>query len=47
MVTGTPRQVLTADVIGEVYRVEAVVELSPRTGAPTATYLRPSRLGAH
>lgn len=43
--TGTPRQVLTADLIDEVYRVEAVVEMSPHTNAPTATYLHPSRPG--
>src|SRR5690606_40975170 len=36
---GAPDDVLTDDLIRSVYRVEAVVETSPHTGAPLATYL--------
>lgn len=35
---GTPRDVLTAELIRQVYEVEAIVEESPHTGAPTITY---------
>lgn len=39
---GAPDDVLTDDLIRSVYRVEAVVETSPHTGAPLATYLGPA-----
>ena len=37
--TGAPTAVLTADLIRTVYEVESVVEISPHTQAPVATYL--------
>ncbi|MGC4938645.1 ABC transporter ATP-binding protein [Kribbella sp. DT2] len=40
--TGTPTQVLTATLIHDVYAVDAVVELSPHTGAPSTTFLAPT-----
>jgi iron complex transport system ATP-binding protein len=40
--TGAPSEVLTAALIQQVYAVEAVVERSLHTGAPSATYLGPS-----
>ena len=40
---GPPAAVLTAPLIGEVYGVESVVEPSPHTGSPVATYLRVAR----
>ncbi|GAB3840408.1 ABC transporter ATP-binding protein [Kribbella italica] len=40
--TGTPTQVITAPLIHEVYGIDAVVERSPHTGAPTATFLTPA-----
>ncbi|ADB33514.1 ABC transporter related protein [Kribbella flavida DSM 17836] len=40
--TGAPAEVLTATLIQQVYAVDAVVERSAHTGAPSATYLGPS-----
>lgn len=37
--SGAPAAVLTSDLIRSVYAVEAVVDTSPHTGAPVATYL--------
>ncbi len=37
--SGPAESVLTSALIRDVYGVDAVVELSPHTGAPTATYL--------
>ncbi|GAB3598577.1 ABC transporter ATP-binding protein [Microbacterium tumbae] len=40
---GPPEEVITASLIDDVYGVAAVVEPSPHTGSPVATYLRVSR----
>lgn len=40
---GRPREVITAPLIDDVYGVTAVVEASPHTGAPTATYIAAAR----
>ncbi|TDP91364.1 iron complex transport system ATP-binding protein [Leucobacter luti] len=40
---GYPQKVITASLINEVYGVAAVVEPSPHTGSPVATYLHVSR----
>ncbi|NEE14654.1 histidinol phosphatase, partial [Streptomyces sp. SID7499] len=37
--SGTPEEVLTADLLGEVYGVAAEVSTHPKTGAPTVVYL--------
>ncbi|MEV7560507.1 ABC transporter ATP-binding protein [Streptomyces sp. NPDC089795] len=37
--TGTPREVLTSDLLAEIYRVEAEVSLRPGTGIPRVTLL--------
>ncbi|REF00692.1 ABC transporter ATP-binding protein [Thermomonospora umbrina] len=42
---GTPAQVLTADLLADVYRVDAEVTEHPRTGVPRITVL-PGRRGA-
>ncbi|MEU2068606.1 ABC transporter ATP-binding protein [Streptomyces anulatus] len=36
---GTPEEVLTAELLGEVYGVAAEVSTHPKTGAPTVVYL--------
>ncbi|MEU3598443.1 ABC transporter ATP-binding protein [Streptomyces sp. NPDC006798] len=38
---GPPAEVLTAELLAEVYKVTAEVTVHPRTGAPTITYLPP------
>ncbi|NSC21313.1 ABC transporter ATP-binding protein [Streptomyces albus subsp. chlorinus] len=38
---GTPREVLTADLLARVYGVRAEVDVHPGTGAPTVVYLPP------
>lgn len=38
---GPPAEVLTAELLAEVYQVTAEVAVHPRTGAPTITYLPP------
>lgn len=40
---GTPWDVVTSQLIDDVYGVEAIIESSPHNGAPVATYLRVSR----
>lgn len=40
---GEPEAVVTPQLIGDVYGVEAIVDPSPHTGAPVATYLRVRR----
>ncbi|MFJ9635762.1 ABC transporter ATP-binding protein [Streptomyces sp. NPDC101178] len=37
--SGTPEEVLTAELLGEVYGVAAEVSTHPKTGAPTVVYL--------
>ncbi|MFE2294445.1 ABC transporter ATP-binding protein [Streptomyces sp. NPDC059452] len=37
--SGTPEEVLTAELLGEVYGVAAEVSTHPKTGAPTVIYL--------
>ncbi|MFE0423800.1 ABC transporter ATP-binding protein [Streptomyces sp. NPDC058953] len=39
--SGPPGEVLTAELLAEVYGVTAEVAIHPRTGAPTITYLPP------
>jgi iron complex transport system ATP-binding protein len=39
--SGTPEQVLTRELLADVYRVNALVEVHPATGAPVVTYLPP------
>lgn len=41
--SGAPKSVLTSDLIRSVYSVEAVIDTSPHTGAPVATYLHGMR----
>ncbi|MGW2812813.1 ABC transporter ATP-binding protein [Streptomyces sp. NPDC001415] len=41
---GPPADVLTADLLREVYGVNAEVSLHPATGAPTVVYLPPTRV---
>ncbi|MEU1015929.1 ABC transporter ATP-binding protein [Streptomyces sp. NPDC005898] len=41
--SGTPEQVLTSEMLAEVYGVTAEVAVHPATGAPTVTYLPASR----
>ncbi|MEU7646602.1 ABC transporter ATP-binding protein [Streptomyces huasconensis] len=41
--SGTPKEVLTSDLLAEVYGVTAEVAVHPATGAPTVTYLPASR----
>ncbi len=40
--TGPPTEILTATLIHDVYAVDAVVEVSPHTGAPSTTFLAPT-----
>jgi iron complex transport system ATP-binding protein len=44
--TGPPSQVLTAELIGSVYGVEALVGEHPVTGTPTITFVPKSRFAA-
>ncbi|WP_300267321.1 ABC transporter ATP-binding protein [Microbacterium sp.] len=41
--SGAPAEVITAELLRTVYQVDGVVETSPHTGAPAATYLGGSR----
>lgn len=40
---GTPAEVLTAELLAEVYEVESEIGTHPRTGAPQVTFLPPTR----
>lgn len=42
---GSPAEVLSSELLREVYEVDAVVETSPHTGTPVATYLGSSAAG--
>ncbi|CAM5597648.1 ABC transporter ATP-binding protein OS=Streptomyces microflavus OX=1919 GN=Smic_27900 PE=4 SV=1 [Streptomyces microflavus] len=45
--SGTPEEVLTAELLGEVYGVAAEVSTHPKTGAPTVIYLPQDHTGQH
>ncbi|GAA2229215.1 ABC transporter ATP-binding protein [Streptomyces amakusaensis] len=40
--SGTPHEVLTPELLAEVYRVKAEIAVHPATGSPTITYLPPA-----